>query len=110
MAVLALPRLVLAANPPLLELDDVATVKGPYNQATILSLDEIIGTVIGVALGLIGIIFLVLMIFAGYNWMTAQGDEDKVSKAKDTITRSIIGLIIVVGSYAIWRFVFSRLF
>ena len=41
--------------------------------------------------------------------MTARGEEEKVEKAKDTITRAIIGLIIVVGAYAIWSFIFSNL-
>lgn len=68
-------------------------------------LPTIIGTVIKAALGLVGVIFLVLMVYAGIIWMTARGDEGKVSKAKDTIVASIIGLIIVVGAYAITNFV-----
>ena len=110
-AALALPRMILAANPALIKLDDVASGnKGPYMQASLTTLTEITGLIVGIFLSLIGIIFLLLMIFAGYNWMTAQGEEEKVSKAKDTIARSIIGLIIVLGSYAVWKFIFSRLF
>ena len=110
-ALLALPYFVLAANnPPLNALDEVAATNGPYAQATDTSLTQIIGTVVGIALGLLGVIFLVLMIFAGYNWMTAQGEEEKVTKAKSTIIRAIVGIIIVVGSYAIWMFVLKGLF
>jgi hypothetical protein len=65
----------------------------------------LIGTVIKAALGLVGVIFLVLMIYAGVIWMIARGDEAKVEKAKDTIINSVIGLIIVVGAYAITNFV-----
>jgi len=61
------------------------------------------------ALSLIGIIFLALMLYAGYHWMTARGEEEKVEKAKDTIQRAIVGIIIVVGAYAIWKFIFSYL-
>lgn len=104
---LVLPALVLAANPALNKLENVGTVEGPYQADSVLS--DIIGIVIGVGLGLIGVVFLILMIYAGYNWMTAQGEEEKVTKAKETIIRAIIGLIIVIGSYAVWRFVFSRL-
>ena len=60
-------------------------------------------------LGLLGIIFLVLIIYAGFEWMTAQGDEDKVTKAKDTLQRAVIGLIIIIAAYAITYFVFSSL-
>lgn len=73
------------------------------------SLTGIMATVIQVFLGLLGIIFLVLIIYAGYNWMTAQGDEEKVTKAKDTIQRAIIGLIIIILAYSITFFVFSNL-
>jgi len=72
-------------------------------------LPYIIQTVISAFLGLLGIIFLVLIIYAGFNWMTAQGDEEKVTKAKDTLTRAIIGLIIITAAYSITYFVFSSL-
>lgn len=74
--------------------------------------DNIFGlvqTVINAFLGLIGVLFLIYMLYAGYNWLTAQGDEEKVTKAKDTIRRAIIGVIIVVAAYAISIFVVSKL-
>lgn len=72
-------------------------------------LASIVGIVIQALLGLLGVVFLVYMIYAGYNWMTAQGDEDKVNKAKDTIRRAIVGLIIIIAAYAISFWVFDRL-
>lgn len=72
-------------------------------------LASIVGVVIQAFLGLLGVIFLVYMLYAGYNWMIAQGDEEKVTKAKETIQRAIIGLIIVIAAYAISFWVFDRL-
>lgn len=69
----------------------------------------VVGTIIKAFLGLLGIIFVILMIIAGFNWMTAGGDEDKINKAKDTIRAAVIGLIIVVAAYAITYFVFANL-
>lgn len=69
----------------------------------------IVATIIKAFLGLLGIIFIILMIAAGYNWMTAAGDEEKINKAKDTIKRAIIGLLIIVTAYAITVFVFQNL-
>ncbi|MCD4762299.1 hypothetical protein K8R32_05065 [bacterium] len=60
-------------------------------------------------LSVLGIIFIILLILAGYNWMTAAGDEAKVTKAKDTIQKAIIGLIIIVSAYAITAFVFINI-
>lgn len=68
---------------------------------------QIMGAVINAFLSILGVIFIILIILAGYNWMTARGDEEKVTKAKDTITRAIIGLIIVIGAFAIWIFVLN---
>ncbi len=72
-------------------------------------LASIIGTIIGIALSLLGIIFLTLLVYAGYNYLVAGGDESKVERAKQTITRSIIGLFIVLAAYAIAKFVVPAL-
>ena len=77
--------------------------------ATARKVEPIISTVIRTALSLVGVIFLVLMIYAGYLWMTASGNEEQVTKAKSLITASIIGLIIVVSAYAISYFVIETL-
>ncbi len=77
--------------------------------ATERTLPEIIGRVIQVFLTIVGVIFMVLMVYAGYLWMTAQGEEAKVDKAKDTIKAAVIGLTVVVAAYAITNFVVSGL-
>lgn len=68
-----------------------------------------IGLVINVVLGLLGIIFLLLMIYAGFLWMTAGGDEKRVEQAKHTIIRAVIGIVIILMSYAIASFVVKLL-
>lgn len=62
---------------------------------------DMIGTVIGAVLALIGVVFLCLIIYSGYIWMTARGNEQQVEKAKSMLRESVIGLIIVLGAYAI---------
>lgn len=104
------PQTVFGSNPALDKLDEVAVIQGPFSASSDSALVEFIGLIIGIGLSLIGVIFLILMIFAGYNWMTAQGEEEKVNKAKSIIIQCIIGIIIVVGAYASWKFLFSRLF
>ena len=66
-------------------------------------------TVINAFLSLIGVILLAYLLYAGYHWMTARGEEEKVTAAKETIYRAIIGIIIIVAAYAISIFVMSRL-
>ncbi|NTW22484.1 hypothetical protein HGA34_02985 [Candidatus Falkowbacteria bacterium] len=82
-------------------MDNVA-LSGGYEVADKFTMARFIGQVISAFLSLLGIIFIVLIVYSGYNWMTAAGDSGKVDKAKETLWRAVIGLIITVGAYAIW--------
>lgn len=73
------------------------------------SLPEIIGALIGVFLSFLGIIFLCLIIYGGYLWMTSAGNEPKIYKAKQVLTSATTGLIIVLSAYAITQFVFTAM-
>lgn len=86
-------------------LEDVNDTAGFGNQP----LEQTIGTLINVFLGLLGIIFLLLIIYAGFLWMTAAGDEGKVKNAKNIMVTSVIGLIILLSAYAISTFVIEQL-
>ena len=68
-----------------------------------------VAALIGCALRLVGVIFLILMVYGGITWMTASGNDKSVEKAKGTISRAAIGLIIVILAYAITLFVINRL-
>jgi len=68
-----------------------------------------VGDIIGVLLSLLGIIFLILTIYSGFLWMTAQGDPKQVQKAKDILVQAVTGIIIVVTSYSISDFVISNI-
>jgi hypothetical protein len=87
-------------------LNDTGTKNAGYQDVGI---DVIIGTVISAVLGVLGVIFLVLTVYGGYIWMIARGDEAKAEKAKETMTNSIIGLVIVLAAYAISYFVLSKI-
>ncbi len=63
------------------------------------------GEIIGTVLSFVGVLFLGLMIYAGILWMTAQGNEQQISKAKGMLTNAIIGLIVVFAAYAITTFI-----
>ncbi|PIR78086.1 MAG: hypothetical protein COU28_03580 [Candidatus Magasanikbacteria bacterium CG10_big_fil_rev_8_21_14_0_10_36_16] len=73
------------------------------------TLSKNIGIVINILLSVVGVIFTILMIYAGYTWMVARGDDSKIDKAKKVITASIIGLIITLAAYSISHFVVSKI-
>ena len=60
-----------------------------------------IGIAISAVVSFIGIILLCLIIYGGYLWMVAAGNESQIDKAKDIIKNSIIGVIIILCAYAI---------
>jgi len=69
------------------------------------NLPSLIGRIINALLGLVSVVFLVLMIYAGFLWMTAGGNEEQVKKAKNLIIGTIIGAAIIFAAYAITIFV-----
>lgn len=101
-----IPLLLLNAAPALAQygLDKTAPQAG-YQQSDIYTF---IGQGINLFLGLLAIVFLGIMLYAGFRWMTARGKEEYAGKAKNALEAGIIGLIIVVSAYAISNFVISR--
>lgn len=65
------------------------------------SIEVTIANIIQIVLSFLGVVFVVLMFKAGISWMTADGNEEKVTKAKTTIINLIIGLVLVFAAYII---------
>jgi type IV secretory pathway VirB2 component (pilin) len=70
---------------------------------------DVVANVIKVVLGFLGTIAVVLIIVAGFQWMTAAGSEDKIAKAKKIMTAAVIGLVIVLMAYALSTFVIKAI-
>lgn len=66
---------------------------------------QIIAFIIKTALSLLGVIFLILIIYGGFLWMTAGGNEEQIKKAKSIFNNSAIALLIILAAYAITHFV-----
>jgi len=79
----------------------------PLIQADLL---KIIFTVIRYLLSFLGVVAVVILIYGGFLWMTARGDEERVRKAKKTIINGLIGLIVVLLSYAIVSFAINTIY
>ncbi|MBI4433439.1 hypothetical protein HY632_01580 [Candidatus Uhrbacteria bacterium] len=73
------------------------------------SLEQMVGSFIKGALSIAGVFFFGYMVWAGYLWMTAHGEKDKIEEAKKMISNAVIGLAITLSAYAITAFVVSRL-
>lgn len=98
---------VLVAAPAFAQgyLDQVSGGTGLSNTP----LPQMIGTFINVLLSILGIVLLILIIWSGIQWMTAGGNTDAVSEAKQRLINAVIGLVLVMAALAISTFVFDAL-
>lgn len=106
------PQLALAA-------DDGASATSTISQGldaaaedvyeTELTATKFIGNLIRILLAATGIVFLLITVYAGIMYITAMGDDNKIKKAKSMLTSSVIGLIIIIGAYAISSYVVDAL-
>ena len=88
---------------------DTAAKNGFSGEPAIQDVPSAIGSMVGLALSFVGLAFFVLMIYGGFIWMFARGNDQDVQKAKDLIQAAIIGLIIVLMAYAITMFIGNAL-
>lgn len=70
---------------------------------------DVVSTVIKTGLSLVAVIFFLLFFYGGFNWMTARGNEQQIEKSKKTVTAAVIGLVVVLGAYAVTALVGSFL-
>lgn len=74
-----------------------------------MSLEQLVGRFIKGALSIAGVFFFAYMVWAGYLWMTAHGEKEKIEQAKKMISNAVIGLAIALSAYAITTFVVNQL-
>lgn len=60
---------------------------------------------INVAMGFLGLVAVVIILYGGFKWMTAAGNEEKVEEAKKLIGAGIIGLVIILTAYSLVTYV-----
>jgi len=72
-------------------------------------LRQTVGSLINVALSLLGVVAVVIILIGGFKWMTAGGNDDQVGEARKWIFSGIIGLAIILSAWAIAIFVLDRL-
>jgi len=116
-AVLAFGSLMVFAVPAVQAADNTAllTPRGlglEYGEQTGLGSSDVRDTVariIRVAMGLLGIVAVVIILIGGFKWMTAGGNDEAVGEAKKWIFAGVIGLAIILSAYALASFVINNL-
>jgi len=70
----------------------------------------LIVNILNIALGFLGVIAVGIILFGGFKWMTAAGNEDKVEEAKKVLSAGVIGLLIVLSSWALATYAIGALY
>ena len=83
-------------------LSNFATQSGYTNQTK--TPEYYVGLLLNGLFSILGIVAIAMLIYSGFVWMTARGNESKVEKAKENIIDVIMGLIFIIGSYALTTF------
>ena len=105
LAIVLMPAAVMAKSTANLGLNQF----GGQTQLGTKSLPATVASIINVAMGLLGMVVVILILAGGFMWMIAAGDADKIKKAKGLIFGGIIGLAIILSAYAIAQFVVGSL-
>ena len=73
------------------------------------SLTIVVADSISWLLGLLGIAAIVIILYAGFLWMTSAGNDEAITKAKKMLSAGVVGLVIILAAYSIARFVVTAL-
>jgi len=69
--------------------------------ATLGNLNQVFGSVISQILSLVGMLAVVMLVVGGYKYLMAGTDKDAATKARNTITYVVMGLILAVSAWMI---------
>jgi hypothetical protein len=107
LSLLALPMVTMAQNIDV----GIDEITEGFNGEGLSNTDPriVVARIINVAMLFLGIIAVVIVLAAGFKWMTAAGNDDKVGEAKKLMGAGVIGLVIVLSAWGIAKFLLERL-
>ncbi len=76
---------------------------------SVVTIPQIVSKIIKLIMGLVGIISLVMFIYAGFLWLTAQGKPEAIKKGRDTMLWAVVGLVVIFSSYIVLNYIFKVL-
>lgn len=101
-AAMVLPGVVSAAGITPGALETSAQSSGLQNVGGAGSITGWVNTIINWIIGLVGLLAILGFLISAILYFTAAGDEEKVTKAKNAMTYSIIGVVVaLIGVIAI---------
>ena len=116
LALLVIPAVTFADTVPTTNKDRFGTTEvseglnGSLADYTESDPRAIIGRIINIALGFLGVIAVGIILLGGFKWMTAAGNEDKTTEAKQLLGAGVIGLVIILSAWALATFIINQIY
>lgn len=73
------------------------------------NLSDAIGKIFNISITVAGVIFVLLFLFGGIQYLAAAGNEENTNKAKKLLVDAVVGLVIVVVSWAVGTYILQLL-
>lgn len=83
-------------------LDDPLNLKGK-------DLIEVNLRIMQAVLGGVGLVALFMFILGGFEFLTSGGNQNMIKRGKDTLIWATIGMLVIILSYSILKFLFDKL-
>ena len=93
----------------LAQIDTGGTLPGQFGLGTGTDVRGAIINIVKFLLTFLGLIAVIIILYGGFQWMTAAGNEEKITSARGTLTAGLIGLVIILAAYAITAFVINQI-
>lgn len=91
-------------------LDDTAkSAQLAASQGAPISAAALVGKIVGIALVFLGVLFLILAIYAGITWMVSGGKKESIKKAKDILIAASIGLAVCLMAYQVTSYIITNI-
>lgn len=84
-------------------------IKTPNSAGRFDSIGDIILNAFNIVIVIAGVIFMILLLIGGLQYLTSGGDEDNATKARKLLLNAVIGIVIIVVSWAVGNFVLRTL-
>jgi uncharacterized membrane protein (DUF373 family) len=73
----------------------------PEQPANIACLTDLFGNIVQAIVMLAGVALFIMLLIGGFKYLTSSGDPKKTESARSTIFWALIGIVVMVSSYAI---------
>jgi hypothetical protein len=73
------------------------------------TIPELVSNIIKAFVGIVGAVALLIFVYGGFLWLTSAGEASKIQAGKDAMKWAVVGLVVVLSSYALVSFVLSAL-